>query len=233
MKLTRHIPNTITSMNLLAGAMGVIFTFQGDLAAAFGLMLLAAVCDFCDGLAARWLHAYSPMGKELDSLADMVSFGLLPSVMLVKAMQLGGLDGWRIFLPLFLAVAPPEQLPAGQGQPLGKGFRQQPSVVDEPVPETGLGHGNPGNHGIGREHKVFRQGKQQFFCVPLRQQEEQLILIIPAQHTGIRVCLRGHVLMEIEAFRRAQDLFTIPGIVDDRVGCAFMHRRSAYARDRV
>ncbi len=53
MGITRHIPNTITSMNLLSGAMGVIFTFQGELALAFVLMLAAAVFDFCDGLAAR------------------------------------------------------------------------------------------------------------------------------------------------------------------------------------
>ena len=104
MSLTRHIPNSITSMNLLAGAMGVVFTMQGRLELAFPLMLAAAVFDFCDGLAARLLGAYSPIGKELDSLADVVSFGLLPSLMLLETMQLHGTQGWISYVPLFLAV---------------------------------------------------------------------------------------------------------------------------------
>lgn len=104
MSLTKHIPNTITSMNLLCGAMGVIASFRGQQDMAFTLMLLAAVFDFCDGLAARLLHAYSPIGKELDSLSDMVSFGLLPSLMLVTTMHFQGNTGWVIYLPLFLAV---------------------------------------------------------------------------------------------------------------------------------
>ena len=81
MKLFKHIPNTITSMNLLCGALGVIFTFRGALDIAFYLMLAAAVCDFFDGFSARLLKAYSAVGKELDSLADNISFGLLPAMM--------------------------------------------------------------------------------------------------------------------------------------------------------
>ena len=104
MKLFRHIPNTITSMNLLCGAMGVIFTFQGALDIAFYLMLAAAVCDFCDGLAARLLKAYSDMGKELDSLADMVSFGLLPSLMLHRRLIEGGMTGFWSYLPLIICI---------------------------------------------------------------------------------------------------------------------------------
>lgn len=104
MSLVKHIPNSITSMNLLCGAMGVVFTMQGRLDIAFPLMLAASVFDFCDGLAARLLKAYSPIGKELDSLADMISFGLLPSIMLLKTMQLHGCTCWVSFIPLFLAV---------------------------------------------------------------------------------------------------------------------------------
>lgn len=87
-------------MNLLCGIMGVIFTLEGRPYLAFPLMLLAAVFDFCDGLAARLLNAYSPIGKQLDSLADMVSFGVLPSVMLLQAM---GMQQYR-YICLFLAV---------------------------------------------------------------------------------------------------------------------------------
>lgn len=104
MTIKKYIPNTITSMNLLCGAVGVICTFKGEMALAFTCMLLAAVFDFCDGLAARLLKAYSPIGKELDSLCDMVSFGLLPSLMLVATMHFRGVEGLVIYLPLFLAV---------------------------------------------------------------------------------------------------------------------------------
>ncbi len=82
MRVVKHIPNSITSMNLLCGVLGVIVSLNGRIELAFLLMILAAVFDFCDGLAARLLKAYSDIGKELDSLADDVSFGVLPAVML-------------------------------------------------------------------------------------------------------------------------------------------------------
>ena len=104
MGITRHIPNTITSMNLLCGALGVIFTFQGALDIAFYLMLAAAVCDFLDGFAARMLKAYSAMGKELDSLADLISFGLLPSLMLYRRLVEGGMTGIWTYIPLIICV---------------------------------------------------------------------------------------------------------------------------------
>ena len=104
MRITKHIPNIITSMNLLCGALGVIFTFQGALHIAFYLMLAAAVCDFLDGLAARLLKAYSPMGKELDSLADLISFGLLPSLMLHRRLVEGGMTGFVAYIPLVICV---------------------------------------------------------------------------------------------------------------------------------
>lgn len=104
MKIIKHIPNTITSMNLLCGVMGVILAFQGELSTAFYLMLAAAVCDFLDGFAARMLHAYSDMGKELDSLADLVSFGLLPSIMLHRRLIEGGVTGIVAYIPLIICV---------------------------------------------------------------------------------------------------------------------------------
>ena len=104
MKIVRQIPNTITSMNLLCGALGVIFALKGWFDTAFYLMLAGAVCDFCDGLAARLLKAYSPLGKELDSLADMITFGFLPSIMLYKCMDLYHPGKWFCYLPLIIAV---------------------------------------------------------------------------------------------------------------------------------
>ena len=91
-------------MNLLCGALGVIFTFQGALDIAFYLMLAAAVCDFFDGFAARLLKAYSPVGKELDSLADCISFGLLPAMMMHRRLVEGGVTGFVAYIPLIISV---------------------------------------------------------------------------------------------------------------------------------
>jgi len=104
MNIVKHIPNTITSMNLLCGALGVIFTFQFRFDLAFILMLAAAICDFFDGFAARLLKAYSDIGKELDSLADMVSFGLLPALMLHRYMIMTGLTGIAAYIPLLICI---------------------------------------------------------------------------------------------------------------------------------
>ena len=82
MKIFKHIPNSITLMNLLCGCFASIEAFEGDFLNAFYFMIAAALFDFCDGLSARLLGAYSPLGKELDSLADMVSFGVAPTLIL-------------------------------------------------------------------------------------------------------------------------------------------------------
>ena len=104
MKIVKHIPNTITSLNLLCGILGVIFTFQGELSMAFYLMIAAAVCDFLDGFAARMLNAYSDMGKELDSLADLVSFGLLPSLMIHRRLIEGGVTDFWAYVPVIICI---------------------------------------------------------------------------------------------------------------------------------
>lgn len=104
MNIVRHIPNTITSMNLICGVLGILAALDGSLDTAFYLMLAGAACDFCDGLAARLLKAYSPMGKELDSLADLITFGLLPSIMLYKCMDIYHPGEWFCYLPLVIVV---------------------------------------------------------------------------------------------------------------------------------
>lgn len=86
MNIRKHIPNAITSFNLLCGMLGIALTLCGNVVPAFAFMLLGAVADFFDGFAARLLGAYSPMGKELDSQADQVTFGVLPSLMLIRVM---------------------------------------------------------------------------------------------------------------------------------------------------
>ncbi len=104
MSFVKHIPNAVTSCNLLCGVLGVIASFRGRPDIAFSLMVAASVFDFCDGLAARALKAYSDIGKELDSLCDMVSFGVLPSVMMCNHLYACFGNSFVSFIPLVLAV---------------------------------------------------------------------------------------------------------------------------------
>lgn len=78
MNIKKHIPNAITCGNLLCGCFGIMMTFHNRLDMAFYFVIAAAVLDFFDGFAARLLKVSSPIGKDLDSLADMVTFGVLP-----------------------------------------------------------------------------------------------------------------------------------------------------------
>lgn len=104
--MKKYIPDMITSMNLLCGVIGVVFAFKGRIDLSFIFMLAAATADFLDGLAARALNAYSDLGKELDSLSDLVSFGVLPSVMLYnvsRACMFG--ESWVCWVPLLITLA--------------------------------------------------------------------------------------------------------------------------------
>lgn len=79
--MRRHIPNTITCCNLLSGCVATMFAFEGMYPFAFVFIIAGAVFDFFDGLSARALGVSSPIGKELDSLADVVTFGFAPAAM--------------------------------------------------------------------------------------------------------------------------------------------------------
>ncbi|MCW3785030.1 CDP-alcohol phosphatidyltransferase family protein [Plebeiibacterium sediminum] len=95
MSVKNHIPNFITSLNLLCGALAAFYALNGKLGTAALLIFAGALFDFTDGFAARMLKAYSPMGKELDSLADMISFGFAPMAilhMMLKQTVLGDIQ---------------------------------------------------------------------------------------------------------------------------------------------
>ena len=87
--MIRHIPNTLTLANLFCGCLGIVQVFEGRPEMASYLIVAAAVFDFFDGFAARLLNVASPIGKDLDSLADVVTFGVLPSVILFWFMEEG------------------------------------------------------------------------------------------------------------------------------------------------
>lgn len=109
------VPNTITSLNLLCGCMAVVLALRGWIDYAVCLIVAAAVFDFCDGLSARLLHAYSELGKQFDSLADAISFGLAPAALLHYKLRLilndsisGSLHtiGWELltFAPFVITI---------------------------------------------------------------------------------------------------------------------------------
>lgn len=75
----KHIPNSITCLNLISGCIATYWAFQGDAQLALLFIVIGAVFDFFDGMVARLLHVSSPIGKELDSLADDITFGFAPS----------------------------------------------------------------------------------------------------------------------------------------------------------
>ena len=77
--LKKHIPNTITCLNLISGCIATYFAFQSNYGMALLFIVIGAVFDFFDGMVARLLHVSSPIGKELDSLADDITFGFAPS----------------------------------------------------------------------------------------------------------------------------------------------------------
>ncbi|WP_010294298.1 CDP-diacylglycerol--serine O-phosphatidyltransferase [Clostridium senegalense] len=85
------IPNSLTFGNLICGVLSIQFTMQGNFKVAAALILLAGVFDRYDGTVARFLGVDSPLGKELDSLADLVSFGVAPSLLIFTLCELSSL----------------------------------------------------------------------------------------------------------------------------------------------
>jgi CDP-diacylglycerol---serine O-phosphatidyltransferase len=102
--MKKHIPNFLTCCNLLCGCIGIVFCLEGRAIPAAYFVWVAAIFDFLDGFAARMLKVHSPIGKELDSLADMVSFGFLPSVVMYKMISLSSTSPWLPYLGFSIAV---------------------------------------------------------------------------------------------------------------------------------
>ncbi|GAB4023495.1 CDP-diacylglycerol--serine O-phosphatidyltransferase [Spirosoma koreense] len=91
MNLLKHLPNAMTCGNLLCGCIGLVMTLRGHLDTAAWLIGLAAVLDFGDGFVARLVKVSGPFGKELDSLADVVTFGVLPATIVFQLAWFQGL----------------------------------------------------------------------------------------------------------------------------------------------
>jgi len=107
-RVKKHLPNTITCANLFSGCVGIVFAFQGELVIASYAIFLSAIFDFFDGLASRVLQSYSGIGKDLDSLADLVSFGFLPAAILyqlfLQSPQINNISPYLNFIPFAIVI---------------------------------------------------------------------------------------------------------------------------------
>lgn len=118
--IKKHIPNTITLGNLFCGCLALISAFEGDLVWAAYFVGISLVLDFFDGFTARMLKVSSAIGKDLDSLADMVTFGVVPGIVMFKMLtnvsDMLVVDepanvGWTIYPPLAGSADQPSYLP--------------------------------------------------------------------------------------------------------------------------
>lgn len=85
--MKKHFPNMLTSCNLISGCIATLFAFQQNYTMALTMIIIGAVFDFFDGFAARLLRVSSPIGKELDSLADDITFGFAPSAIVFAMLR--------------------------------------------------------------------------------------------------------------------------------------------------
>lgn len=108
MSIKKHIPNTITCCNLISGCIATSYAFGGSPKMALLWIIIGAMFDFFDGMSARLLHVSSPIGKELDSLADDVTFGVAPATIVFSQLYVmeypGFLEPLRDILPYFAFI---------------------------------------------------------------------------------------------------------------------------------
>ncbi|MBD8487207.1 CDP-diacylglycerol--serine O-phosphatidyltransferase [Echinicola sp. CAU 1574] len=104
MNIKKHIPNAITCMNLACGMAGVYFVLEGKIHYATYFIIAAAVFDFLDGMVARLLKVQGEIGKQLDSLADLVTFGVLPSFVIFQMLKQVFPEGFVPFLSFIIGI---------------------------------------------------------------------------------------------------------------------------------
>lgn len=139
MKITKHIPNAITCCNIISGCVSILFMCHNRLLWAAAMIFVAAVFDFLDGFAARLLNAKSSIGGELDSLSDIVSFGVAPSFIVAWLLSKTGIGWWVHNFNVFPVLA--FILAAFAAIRLAKfnlDTRQTESFIGLPVPAVGL-----------------------------------------------------------------------------------------------
>lgn len=139
MSIKKHIPNAVTMMNLVCGCISIHFAYRGQLDWSGLALFAAAIFDFADGFVARMLHVKSEMGKQLDSLSDVVSFGVAPGIIMFQLILLGNVT-WKMNLPEWLPLIA-LMLPVCSALRLAKfniDTRQTDSFIGLPTPAMGL-----------------------------------------------------------------------------------------------
>ena len=133
MNLKAQLPNFITLLNLLSGVLGIIWVLEGQPLYGAYFVILAATFDFFDGFTARLLKVQSDMGKELDSLADVISFGVLPGILLYSLTES---QTEAAFLPYCTLIIP--MLSAYRLAKFNLDTRQSDRFIGLPTPANAL-----------------------------------------------------------------------------------------------
>ena len=134
--IRRNIPNALTCGNLLCGCIGVVEAFHNNLILSCLLIGVALIFDFLDGFIARLLKVTSPIGRDLDSLADMVTFGLLPAIILYQLLMqsIPDLLGiWKAYPAFIIAIFSAIRLAKFNNDP-----RQSDSFIGVPTPANAM-----------------------------------------------------------------------------------------------
>ncbi len=140
--IRKNLANAVTCLNLICGCLSILYCIRIDLQMASMFIIAAAIFDFLDGFVARLTNSYSPIGKELDSLADVVSFGVAPGFILFAlfyynsnflTIDFDPMKNWYSFAAFLL--------PCGSALRLAKfniDTRQSDGFIGMPVPSMGF-----------------------------------------------------------------------------------------------
>jgi CDP-diacylglycerol--serine O-phosphatidyltransferase len=141
MSIKHYIPNTLTAFNLVCGLLSIIFMLEGKYIPAGWMIFLAGVFDFLDGTAARLLDARTEFGKQLDSLADIVSFGVAPGVIVFQLLSVNCTTGCNILERLHIAPYFALLIPVCSALRLAKfniDLRQEEGFTGLPTPANAI-----------------------------------------------------------------------------------------------
>ena len=141
MKIKAHIPNILTTFNLICGLVSITLILEGNLVLSAIFIFIAAVFDYLDGTAARLLDARSPLGKELDSLADVVSFGVAPGLIIFQLLSFQCATGCNILERMHITPYFALLIPVCSAIRLAKfniDLRQEETFIGLPTPANAI-----------------------------------------------------------------------------------------------
>jgi len=141
MKLKQYVPNTLTTLNLISGLVSLTLILHNNFTMAAVFIFIAAIFDFLDGMTARLLKAYSELGKQLDSLADMVSFGVVPGILVFQILFINCAGSGNILERLHITPYFALLIPVCSAMRLAKfniDLRQENNFIGLPTPANAL-----------------------------------------------------------------------------------------------